>query len=70
MAGGNELTSSQVYDWAYARNRRRPNQCRRHSVRRILLQIAEPIGRAPTIGRPWIWRLKTPVAEAVSATPD
>jgi hypothetical protein len=51
-------TSSQIYDWAYARNRRRPNQCRRHSVRRILLQIAEPIGRAPTIGRPWLWRLR------------
>jgi hypothetical protein len=58
MAGGNELTSSQVYDWAYARNRRRPNQCRRHSVRRILREIAEPIGRALTIGRPVLWRLK------------
>jgi hypothetical protein len=70
MAGGNELTSSQVYDWAYARNRRRPNQCRRHSVRRILRQIAEPIGRAPTIGRPWLWRLKTPAADMSSAPSD
>jgi hypothetical protein len=25
---------------------------------RILREIAEPIGRAPTIGRPWLWRLK------------
>jgi hypothetical protein len=30
----------------------------RWSVDRILRVIAEPIGRAPTIGRPWLWRLK------------
>jgi hypothetical protein len=30
----------------------------RWSVHRILRQIAEPIGRAPTIGRPWMWRLR------------
>jgi hypothetical protein len=30
----------------------------RWSVHRILRQIAEPIGRAPTIGRPWLWRLR------------
>jgi hypothetical protein len=30
----------------------------RWSVHRILRQIAEPIGRADTIGRPWLWRLK------------
>jgi hypothetical protein len=28
------------------------------SVHRILRQMAEPIGRAPTIGRPWLWRLR------------
>jgi hypothetical protein len=56
--GGAELTSSQVYDWCYAR-RRRLNQRKRHSVWRILRQIAEPIGRADTIGRPWLWRLKS-----------
>jgi hypothetical protein len=55
--GGAELTSSQVYDWCYAR-RRRLNQRKRHSVWRILRQIAEPVGRAPTIGRPWLWRLR------------
>jgi hypothetical protein len=30
----------------------------RWSIVRILRQIAEPIGRADTIGRPWLWRLK------------
>jgi hypothetical protein len=35
--------------------------CWEHSVWRILRQIAEPIGRAPTIGRPWLWQLKEPL---------
>jgi hypothetical protein len=51
------VSSSQVYDWCYAR-RRRLNQRKIHSVWRILRVIADPIGRAPTIGRPWLWRLK------------
>jgi hypothetical protein len=51
-------TSSQIYDWCYARNRKRVVGCWEHSVWRILRVIAEPIGRAPTIGRPWLWRLK------------
>jgi hypothetical protein len=25
-----------------------------------VLELADRIGRAPTIGRPWLWRLKTP----------
>ena len=61
MVGGDELTSSQVYDCAYSRRRsqRRPlSEAVRWSVHRILREIAEPIGRAPTIGRPWLWRLK------------
>jgi hypothetical protein len=55
------LSTSEAYDWAYARHRacRRPmSEAVRWSVHRILRQIAEPIGRAPTIGRPWLWRLK------------
>jgi hypothetical protein len=42
----------------------------RWSVHRILREIADQIGRAPTIGRPWIWRLKTPGADGSSALPD
>ena len=53
------LSSSQVYDYALPRVRgdwwRRRH---RWSVIRILRQIAEPVGRAPTIGRPWLWRLR------------
>jgi hypothetical protein len=56
MAGGAELTSSQVYCWTHARGQRH-----QYSVWRILCEVAEPIGRASTIGRPWLWRLKTPL---------
>jgi hypothetical protein len=64
FVGHRLLSSSQVYDWAYTRHRayRRPmSEAVRWSVHRILRQIAEPIGRAPTIGRPWLWRLKEPL---------
>jgi hypothetical protein len=37
---------------------------------RILVVIADRIGRAPTIGRPWLWRLKIHDAEQSSAPPD
>jgi hypothetical protein len=60
-AGDVVLSTIEVYDWAYPRHRaywRPMSEAVRWSVHRILRQIAEPIGRAPTIGRPWLWRLK------------
>jgi hypothetical protein len=58
MVGGAELTSSQVYDWAYSRRRSHLSEAVRWSVHRILRQVADRVGRAPTAGRPWIWRLR------------
>jgi hypothetical protein len=59
LAGGNELTSSQVYDWCMLWPvDKRASQAQRWSVRRILDVVADRCGRAPTIGRPWIWRLR------------
>jgi hypothetical protein len=55
------LTSSEVYDSCYAKKRafgERISQRHRHSVWRILRTIADPIGRAVTMGRPVLWRLK------------
>ena len=53
------VSSSRVYDWCFARDRRRAHsQAMRWSVRRILDAACERVGRAPTIGRPWLWRLK------------
>jgi hypothetical protein len=57
------LSTSEVYDWAYARHRayRRPmSEAVRWSVHRILRQLCHRVGRAPTIGRPWLWRLRNP----------
>jgi hypothetical protein len=61
FAGRPLLTSSEVYDACYVKRRvfgERIPQRHRHSVWRILRTIADPIGRAPTIGRPVLWRLK------------
>jgi hypothetical protein len=71
LAGGAELTSSQVYDWcALWPVDKRASPAQRWSVRRILDVIAERAGRATTIGRPWIWRLKQPGADGPSASQD
>jgi hypothetical protein len=55
---GEELSSSQIYDWCYVRHRRPLTTLQRYSVWRLLAVMCEPVGRAPTIGRPWLWRLK------------
>jgi hypothetical protein len=55
------LTSSEVYDHAYAKRRVAGQQIDRPyrwSALRVLRTIADPIGRAQTAGRPWLWRLK------------
>jgi hypothetical protein len=59
---GREVSSSQVYDWTHARNRRMTGGLV-HSVRRILREIADPINRARTVGRPWVWKLKQPLPD-------
>jgi hypothetical protein len=35
----------------------------RWSVHRILRQLCQRVGRAETIGRPWLWRLREPVQQ-------
>jgi hypothetical protein len=58
-------STSEIYDWCYARDRRAArSQAMRWSVRRILDATCDRVGRADTPGRPWLWRLKTPAAEA------
>ena len=55
--GGPVLSSSVIYDWCFARQRR-VSQLRRHGAWRILMAECERVGRAETIGRPWLWRLR------------
>jgi hypothetical protein len=65
LVHGPVVSSSVVYDWAFARRpQQRCSQLHRWSVVRILREIAEPIGRAPT---GWLWRLR---ADTLSALHD
>jgi hypothetical protein len=62
FVGREVLTSSEIYDSAYARRRMLGQQIDRPyrwSALRVLRTVADPIGRAQTAGRPWLWRLKT-----------
>src|SRR5262245_25895648 len=49
-----EASTSEVSRWAH----RMPGRRRTDYTRRLLGHIAERVGRAPTIGTPWLWRLK------------
>ena len=57
MVCGPVVSSSRVYDWVFAR-KRKLTEFNRFDVWRILIEIAEPVARAPTIGRPWLWQLR------------
>jgi hypothetical protein len=51
-------STSEVLKWTCVRKLRRANHDNR-AARRALVQIgAIRIGRAETIGRPWLWRLR------------
>jgi hypothetical protein len=55
--GSAVLPSTVVYDWTNVRQRRMTGNLR-WSVIRVLRKIAVPMGRADTIGRPILWRLR------------
>jgi hypothetical protein len=54
-----QVSTATVFDWCYARRpKMRRSQLNRRRVHELLREIADPIGRADTVGRPRIWRLK------------
>lgn len=55
---GSLITSTQLYDWAYARKRRTITGWDRSKVMRLCAEHCDPVGRARTIGRPILWRLR------------
>jgi len=60
IAAGSEAPTNIFLDFAYGRKRlarKRLSQAERYSLWRVLMKVATPIGRASTIGRPWLWRL-------------
>jgi hypothetical protein len=57
------ISASEIYDWCYARRRLmlgKPLTTRhRYSVWRILVTIADPVGRSDRVsGAPILWRLR------------
>jgi hypothetical protein len=50
-----EASTSQIDEWTHPRGRSRR---RTDYTRRVLERIAVRVARAPTIGRPWLWRLR------------
>jgi hypothetical protein len=59
-AAGPVVSSTQIYDWAFVRrSQMRRSHLNRRRVWQLLQEIAEPVGRASTRGRPWLWRLKS-----------
>ena len=47
---GSEVTSSDIYDWVYPRRRHLLTQAHRHSARRVLMTMADPVERVPPYG--------------------
>jgi hypothetical protein len=59
---GSEVTSSDIYDWVYPRRRHLLTQAHRHSARRVLMTMADPVERVPPYGA-WLWRLRDTESE-------
>jgi hypothetical protein len=61
-SGAEVLSSSAIYDWTHARRRRGRHKSMPFGIYSITLRtlrmMCDPIERAPTIGRPWLWRLR------------
>jgi hypothetical protein len=57
-AGGDVLSATTILDWCYARRRAGLSSWNRWKVARICRELCDPVGRADTIGRPILWRLR------------
>jgi hypothetical protein len=61
LVHGALLSTSEILEWTYARKRllgERIGDGHRWSVRRVCYALCVPVGRARTIGRPIIWRIR------------
>ena len=60
-----EASTTEISRWAH----RVPSWGRTGYTRQVLLRIAVRVGRAPTIGTPWLWRLKPAPEHEAGAKP-
>jgi len=60
--GAEVLNSTEIYNWAHGRRRFGRRKSLPFGIYsrtlRTLRAMCEPVGRAPTIGRLWLWRLR------------
>jgi hypothetical protein len=63
IAHGNEVSASDIYRWCKRRQAREFGQWERWSITRILMTMADRVGRGKGSGRPWLWRLRLPNAD-------
>jgi hypothetical protein len=61
LVGNGLTTTAEAARWGYARRQRLGSHHYEH-MRRALSGIADKVGRAPTGGRPWVWKLRDPGA--------
>jgi hypothetical protein len=69
VTGTSMITTSQALDWTLVDRRAHWQRRHRWSVIRVLRQVAEPVRKVPPHGA-WLWRLKPPAADTLSAPPD
>jgi hypothetical protein len=58
MTHGDVVSASDIYRWCERWQQRPFGMPERWSIVRILERVAVRAGRAETIGRPWLWRLR------------
>jgi len=56
------LSTSEIMAWTHPRpiwvRKHNPRNNQRRSIRRVCEIVCIRVGRAATIGRPWLWRLR------------
>ena len=69
ILGDGMATTAQIAEWAYVRKVVRGESLDSYNyqrVRRVLAEIAEPVGRAGGRGRPLVWRLRQRLTNATN----
>jgi hypothetical protein len=66
IAHGDVVSATDIYRWCRRFRSTRFGMLERWSIVRILNERCVRVGRASTIGRPWLWRLRDPAVQKPS----
>jgi hypothetical protein len=70
IAHGDVVSATDIYRWCQRWQSARFGMPERWSIVRVLRRVAEPVGRATTRGRPWLWRPRHANPDSVTSTVD